>query len=79
MQRQIGPVVVIILVVALVLFGWLYWRHLNSDQTPPDATTPATTMQPGGLPQPVRLKPEGTPLEPQKHAPKPSAVPSSLE
>ena len=33
MQKQIGPILIILLVVMLAVAGWFYWSHLNTEST----------------------------------------------
>lgn len=53
MQKQISPVVIILVVVVLIAAGWLYWGHLNKADTPQDSkSNPSGTVlpaQPGSL------------------------------
>jgi len=56
-QKQLGPILVALAVLALVLAGWVYWQRLSSEAPPVTSHPSAGSSEPGvGLPTPVPFR-----------------------
>jgi hypothetical protein len=65
MQKNIGPVIIIIAVLVLLVGGWLYWNHLNTPQATSSSQSGTSTQQPQTQPpagMPGGVKPSFSPV-----------------